>query len=151
MSIDHDLKVDSDLCPEALLVLFWDCLGLDKPTVNFTERYQVPYAECPNFHGYAGTVEEPSRTWNKEDFGVASRVSILFNVPYEASLAQAKASLVRGTMALLKRIPDDLFLQWDGGTMFLIRRQGKLYVNRDAYPPLKALVDLPYEEIEMAG
>lgn len=83
-----------------------------------------------------------------EEFGFQPRVSITFRLDKEAEPVAIRTRLLRGCLALLADCTDDAVFLFNGETVILLRRNGRLVLNpvegfwtKEAI----ALVPTPYE------
>jgi len=84
----------------------------------------------------------------KEEFGFTPTASVTFRRDKEADPVMVRMSLLRGCMALLEENTEGAVLLFNGETVILLRRNGKLVLNPvDGFwtDEVIVLISAPYE------
>jgi hypothetical protein len=138
MSIDYSFYVSTNLSPESVMRTLILSLGVGPN----------PEDECnvgtPNFNAIAGRVRGRSREISLERFEFQPEVHIVFRTwPHLNS--EAKAEIVRGTLAICRAIPGDAILLYNGEIVLFMRKAGELSVNSAYWRGDYSLFPMPYE------
>jgi hypothetical protein len=138
MSMDYSFSVATSLSPESLMRTFLLSLGLPRNPDNECN------VETANFHAIAGPVRGRSREISLERFGFQPEVHLVFRT-WPHLNPEAKAEMVRGTLAICRAIPGDAILLYNGEVVLFMRKAGQLYVNSGYWRGDYSLFSPPYE------
>lgn len=138
MSMDYTFYVLTNLSPESVMRAFLLSLGMPR---NPDDECNV---ETPNFHAIAGRVTGRSREITLERFGFQPEVHVVFRT-WPHLNPEAKAEMVRGTLAVCRAIPGDAILLYNGEVVLFMRKAGELSVNSEFWRGDYSLFHPPYE------
>ena len=138
MSIFYSFDVSTNRTPETLMRIFLLGLGLPR---NPDDECDV---DTPHFHAVAGQMRKESRDQLQELLGFYPDVSFVFRTWGDSSL-EAKAEIVRGTLAICQAVAGDATLLFNGEIVLFQRKADTLYVNSAYWRGDYSLFSPPYE------
>jgi len=128
------------------------------------ERLLEPLLELPGFRGSGGQGQGPGlffgvynvspdrRELLLDDYGIDSRIDVGFRVDLSAYDDErgylGNRTVITAALAVLKAVPCNAILLYNGESPLMLRREGKLWLNRASgwwtSKERLDLVDLPY-------
>lgn len=102
------------------------------------------------FTAVASLISGPEMEFRQADFGTSPTVRVSFRWNKTGSPTDLGRLLLQGVVGLLNASSDDLLFQHDGGTVYLVRRGGRLLVNVRALQPYgPVLIPEPYDDVAL--
>lgn len=142
MALEYTLSIDTALSPDAVLSRMFpgqQPVARTGPTLSTIET--------PEFMALASWLPKEGSVLGDE-LGLDARVSVLFRLDKFSDLQAAKARILSATLALVRQVPSDFALIFNGEVIILLRRGGALVVNESAgfwKGGLSEALDLPHE------
>jgi hypothetical protein len=147
MALEYALYMETDLGPEqALLVLFEGDARIDKS--GESTKTDVFMTSGPGFQTYAFETSFERRSFLKDELGVDPSLTILFRVDKFQNREDQIRVILDATIRMLQQTHGNVILLANGEIVWLLRKSGKLILNRRTNlwtPNLMALVTLGYE------
>ncbi|HYV48468.1 MAG TPA: SitI3 family protein [Myxococcaceae bacterium] len=138
MSLDYSFHISTTLGPETLMRTFLLSLGLP------WDPKDPCSTDAPRFTAGVGPLPLDSREFRQEQFGFAPDQYFVFRT-WSAYSVEAKAEIVRGTLAICQSVPGDAVLLFNGEIVLFMRKAGTLYVNSAYFRGDYSLFTPPYE------
>lgn len=147
MPVNYVLAIDSTLKPDDVLMILLEPLGRrlnpERDPQGFRES-----SRGPGFDSSAGPVSDGRREILTEQLGITPKVSVRITPDkFGDEVSQQYEAMIRGVVAVLRQVPGDAVLLFEGDRILLLRKEGQLYLNKawgwdDRDRPW---VDIPYE------
>jgi len=138
MSAFYSFDMSTKLAPESLMRTFLLSLGLPRDAGDKCD------VGTPHFHASAGQLRKDSIDHLQGLLGFRPDVSFLFRT-WAAAGIEAKAEIVRGTLAICQAVAGDAVLLFNGEVVLYMRKAGTLYVNAAYWRGDYSLFSPPYE------
>lgn len=138
MSVDYSFDISTSLAPDHLMRTFLLRLGLPR---NPDDDCAV---STPHFHAWAGPLSADFSEHMQENIGFRPNSTLLFR-SWAAVGIEARAEIVRGTLAICQAIEGDAVLLFNGEIVLYKRTAGVLYVNSAYWRGDYSLFTPPYE------
>jgi hypothetical protein len=140
VALDYSLDIATELEPIQALHIVSDGLGLEWRTDTLLEQPGVQVCAIKNSELGQSVIEE----W----FGFRPTISVLFRIFTNEDYEGGKHTLQQATMELLRQVPGDAVLLFNGETIVLQRIGGQLVLNQgwgNWNASEMAAMTLPYE------
>lgn len=144
MAIEYALNMDTTSAPAELVARAAEALA----AAGREEQREGGAAavEGAGVAVFGRALEEPSRTFTREDFGIDASVRVSFRLDKD-DLAGASAAMMRAIDAILRACRGDALLLRDGEQVVLRRRGEELVLNASfagLRPEAEASLTLPH-------
>lgn len=138
MALDYSFEISTNLSSENLLRAFLMSIGLTRNIKNPHE------ASTKHFYAMANDLQGRARDISREEYGFEPTVHLTFRTGADTNI-EARAEIVRGTLAICRATAGDAVLLFNGEIILFIRRAGTIYVNTNHWQGDYSLFSQPYE------
>jgi hypothetical protein len=147
MALSYSLYVHTSIHPKTVLEFMFAGIGVNA-RIKKSRRKVFLFTDRSGLTIYAYRIEDNEPCYIAEDLGIENSMFILFDLDSFADRQKQKEIFLRATFELLRQIPGDAALLFNGEVVWFVRKAGELILssNRDLWrPEFLDLVTLPYK------
>jgi hypothetical protein len=148
MSLDYRFSIASSLEAQEILKLALAELHL-KPEGRRTPEGEPMETQGPGFLVSAGPTSALEKTILREGLGIEPTAALPFAIDKFSDRARAVTAVLQAGLAILRQLPGDAGLVFNGETVLLLRQDGKLFLDAHTglwTPERLKRVDMPYTQ-----
>jgi hypothetical protein len=115
--------------PSQVLEILLAEFGLERNKTT-AEAGSSRTSQGPGFIVAAGDLNPMSRAIHREELGIDPNVSVQLTLRKSGDSPLAMTNMLRGVLAVLRKVSGDAVLVALGGQVFLLRKEGKLLLDK---------------------